>query len=126
MIGKYENLDTIYVKMGEYVLDYSYYSNTSRTSVNDYVDTLVVDILDYMPNVGYKYLYKDQNIRTFSLIGKGDPKEILNEIYGMMAKKLSKKHNKAVTITTDFYRHNSITGVLSTIGSPMKFEYKDY
>lgn len=125
MIGKYENLDTIYVKMGEYVLDYSYYSNTS-TRVNNYVDTLIIDILDHMPNVGYKYLFKDQNIRTFSLVGKGNPKEILNDIYNMMAKKLSKKHNKAVTIITDFYKHNSISGVLTNIGCSMEFEYKDY
>jgi hypothetical protein len=44
----------------------------------------------------------------------------------VMAKKLSKKHNKAVTITTDFYKHNSISGVLTNIGCSMEFEYKEY
>lgn len=124
MIGMNDTMDTTYVKMGDYVLKYSYFGKDERNGINDYVDNLIIDILDHIPNVGYKYLCKDQDIRTLQLIGKGEPKEILNDIYNIMIKKLSKKYNHPATITTDFYKHDSITGVLSDVGEPMEFEYR--
>lgn len=123
MIGMNDTVDTTYVKMGDYVLKYSYFGKDERKSTNNYVDNLVINILDHKPNLGYKYLCKDQDIRTLSLIGKGDPKEVLDDIYNTMIKKLSKKYNRPATVITDFYKHDSITGVLTDVGEPMEFEY---